>query len=87
MSDQPYKESVLTGKALDRIFGALWPFVDSDKRVAFTAKMLNVTVGTVYHWRNGRRRPPGLLRSWLQMYALLTPEQRQVFRMWRTGHE
>ena len=79
----PYEDIELGGKILLQIITSLLGSVKAEQRLNVFSDLVMVTPGAVYHWLNTRRKPPGMLRSWLQLFSLLTPEQKQIFMEWQ----
>ena len=48
-----------------------------------TAKLIGISERSMHHWLGGKDIPE-FLKSWLQMYSLLNPEQRETFKEMRT---
>ena len=79
----PYQDIDLNGENLFRIMTAVLNKVEAEQRINVFSDLVMVTPPAIYHWLKNRRKPPEMLRSWLQMLSLLTPEQKQMFMEWQ----
>lgn len=48
------------------------------------AKLMGISERALHHWRKGTNPVPEWTRAFVQMYGLLSPEQRQAFREMRS---